>query len=72
MKVISILLGKQQDYMKYLYLICEWDNRAKDKHFVQTWPTQKSLEPSDKNVINQLRVTSVDTLLPIMHSKLGL
>jgi hypothetical protein len=33
LKIIAVLLGMQLGYTKYCCFICEWDSRAKDKHY---------------------------------------
>mgnify|MGYP003623728426 FL=1 len=35
LKVVAIILGLQQGYTKYCCFLCEWDSRAKDKHYVK-------------------------------------
>ena len=31
--MIAILLGMQTGYTKYCFSLCEWDSRARDKHY---------------------------------------
>jgi hypothetical protein len=33
LKIVAVLLGMQVGYTKYYCFICEWDSRAKDKHY---------------------------------------
>jgi hypothetical protein len=33
LKVIGLLLGQQRGYTKFLCFLCEWDSRARDKHW---------------------------------------
>jgi hypothetical protein len=52
-KIIAILLGMQLGYTKYCYFICEWDSRAKDKHYsVKQWKIRHKLTPGDRNVVH--------------------
>jgi hypothetical protein len=51
LKIVAILLGMQLGYTKYCCFICEWDSRAKDKHYsvkhwkknVRNWPQMKEM-----------------------------
>lgn len=73
LKVIAILLGMQLGYTKHCCFICEWDSRARDKHYlIKEWPRRASLLPGQKNVINVALVPSGKVLLPPLHIKLGL
>ena len=73
LKVIALLLGLQQAFIKYRCFICEWDSTARSvrcsrKH----WPARKSLVPGIINVENQPLVKPSKILLPSMHIKLVL
>ena len=47
LKVISIILGQQGGYSKFF---CEWDSRAKVKHWNQkVWP-KRTVKGGEKNV----------------------
>jgi len=73
LKVIALLLGLQQGFTKYCWLICEWDSRARSLHYSRKdWPARKSLEPGTTNVENQPLVDPSKVLLPSMHLKLGM
>ena len=50
LKVISMILGQQGGYTKFLYFLCEWYNRATAKHWNQkVWP-KRILKVGEKNV----------------------
>jgi hypothetical protein len=39
LKVVALLLGMQPGYTKYCCLLCEWDGRDKNNHYVnKLWP----------------------------------
>lgn len=51
LKVLCMLLGQQSGYTKYPCFICEWDSRAREKHWIQKWwPTRENLTPGSKNI----------------------
>ena len=51
LKVIGILLGMQGGYTKYCCFLCEWDSRARDKHYKQkVWTKRSKYVPGLKNV----------------------
>jgi len=51
LKVVAILTGLQGGYTKFCCFLCEWDSRAKEKHYVvKNWPRRDSLKPGTKNV----------------------
>lgn len=73
LKVIAILLGMQLGYTKYMCFLCEWDSRARDKHYVtKEWKKRSNLTPGEKNLIHEPLVKSNKILLPPLHIKLGL
>jgi hypothetical protein len=73
LKVIALLLGLQQRFIKYYCFICEWDSRAYCLHYSRKdWPARKSLEPGIMNFKNQPLVEPSKILLPSMHFKLGM
>jgi hypothetical protein len=46
LKIIAILLGMQLGYTKNCRFICEWDSRAKDKHYyVKHWKKTSETDP---------------------------
>ena len=53
LKVIGSLLGQHRGYTKYPCFLCEWDSRARDKHWdIVHWPEREQLQPGSKNVSN--------------------
>lgn len=73
LKVLCMLLGQQGGYTKFPCFICEWDSRAREKHWTQKeWPSRKSLTPGNKNIMRSSLVDPKKVLLPPLHIKLGL
>ena len=73
LKVCGILLGQQAGYTKFPCHICEWDSRARDKHWsTSTWPKRQALTPGVKNVTNAALVDPQKVILPPLHIKLGI
>lgn len=73
LKVLCMLLGQQGGYTKFPCFLCEWDSRARSKHWEQKhWPERKSLEPGSKNILRTSLVDAKKVLLPPLHIKLGL
>nr|XP_036219079.1 uncharacterized protein LOC118680996 [Bactrocera oleae] len=73
LKVVAILTGLQGGYTKFCCFLCEWDSRAREKHYKQkSWPLRKSLTPGLKNVSQKPLVPSEKIFLPPLHIKLGL
>lgn len=73
LKVIGMLLGQQGGYTKMPCFICEWDSRAKDKHWTTTtWPARKDLKVGTNNIVHENLIQREDVLLPPLHIKLGL
>jgi hypothetical protein len=70
LKIKHITLG----YMKYCCFICEWDSRAKDRHYsVKHWKKKsKKLTPSERNVVHDPLLDAAKVFLPPLHIKLGL
>ncbi|EZA54307.1 hypothetical protein X777_06137 [Ooceraea biroi] len=73
LKVLTMLLGQQSGYAKYPCFICQWDSRARERHWEQKdWPLRQSLDPGSHNVINEPLVDPKNVLLSPLHIKLGL
>lgn len=73
LKLVNFLLGQQGGYTKYPCFLCEWDSRARDKHWIQkNWPVRKCLNVGDRNIINQPLVDRNKIIFPPLHIKLGL
>jgi hypothetical protein len=46
LKVIGLLLGQQRGCTKFPCFLCEWDSRARDKHWdTVPWPEREQLQP---------------------------
>ncbi len=71
--VVAHVMGLQSRYTKYCCFLCEWDNRARNSHYVKRdWPLCPSLEPAKKNVQHLPLVESSNILLLSLLIKLGL
>jgi hypothetical protein len=72
-KVIGLLLGQQGGYTKFPCYLCEWDSRAREKHWqVKNWPKRTAFISGIKNIIHQPLVDSQKIIMPPLHIKLGL
>ena len=70
---VALLTGMQTYFIKYCYYLCEWDSRAKDKHYIiRNWPHGKTFSPDRKNVVQDPLVRKESIFLPPLHNKLGL
>lgn len=68
-----MILGLQAGYTKFPCFLCEWDSRARDKHWnVTDWTKRNTLNTGSKNVIRPSLVPPCNILLPSLHIKLGL
>ena len=73
LKVVGLVLGPQGGYNKHPCLLCFWDSRDDDQHYIrQEWPPRQVLEPGSHNVQSRLLVEPNKILLPPLHIKLGL
>ena len=73
LKVPGLVLGLQGGYTKYPSVLCLWDSRADDQHYIrQEWPLRHGLEPGLHNVQSPPLVEPNKVLLPPLHTKLGL
>lgn len=73
LKVVAIVTGLQGGYTKYCCFLYEWDNRAKNQHYlVKQWPIWEGTDPWEKNVTHLPLVDRTKILLPHLHIKLGL
>lgn len=73
LKVICMILGQQQGFTKYPCYMCEWDSRAREKHWKQKqWPKRESLTPGSTNIIRDSLVNPKKIILPPLHIKLGI
>jgi len=70
LKVIGLLIGMQSVYTKFCFF-CEWDSRAKDKHYTpKDWPMSKNFVPGEQCVRNQPLVDKDKILLLPLPIKL--
>ena len=73
LKVVGLVLGRQGGYTKHPCLLCFWDSRDDDQHYIrQEWPPRQVLQPRSHNVQSRLLVEPNKILLPPLHIKLGL
>nr|CAH7753306.1 unnamed protein product [Callosobruchus chinensis] len=73
LKVLALVTGLQSGFTKYCCFLCEWDSRARDKHYtVRNWPLRENFTPGQKNVANDPLVPKENIYLPPLHIKLGL
>ena len=64
--------GLQGGYTKFPCFLCEWDSRAKAKHWKQkVWP-KRTLKVREKNVDFEYLVDPKKVLLSPLHIKLGM
>jgi len=69
--VIALLVGLQLGYTKHCCFICEWNSRARDRHYVQKhWPRRQALIPGQKHAANEPLVDDNKVFLPPLHIKL--
>jgi hypothetical protein len=67
------LLVQQGGYTKFPCFLCEWESRAREKHWTVTdWPQRKSFVPGTKRVIKPTLTDQQKVLLPLLHIKLGI
>lgn len=73
LKVVSMLLGLQGGYTKFMCFLCLWDSRADSQHYVKKhWPPRSNFVPGEANVANIPLVDPKKIILPPLHIKLGL
>jgi len=72
-KMINLLVGLQTGNIKYPCILCLWDSRARDLHWIQKdWPKRLEWRIHSNNVIHESLVDIERILLPPLHIKLGL
>jgi hypothetical protein len=65
-------LSQQEGNTKFPCFLCEWDSKARDKHWTtKEWSKRENLIPGTKNVIHASLVDWQKVLLPPLHVKLG-
>jgi hypothetical protein len=67
-----MLLGERSGYTTYPYFMCEWDSRARPRHWMQKdWPPRENLVISAKNIAHPSLVAPSKVILLPLHIKLG-
>jgi hypothetical protein len=70
---LSDVLGQQADYIKHPCFKCEWESRARSKHWKQKhWTLGMSLEPGGNYILRKSLFDPKKILLPRFHIKLGI
>ena len=73
LKMVNFFLGKQGGHTKYLCLLCYWDSRANEEHWVRKeWPPRNTIKPGERHIVNNHLVDWKNIILPPLHIKLGL
>lgn len=73
LKVVSLLLGLQLGYTKYMCFLCLWDSRDDANHYkVKNWPERSEHRIGKHNVKHPALVDPQKVYLPPLHIKLGL
>ncbi|GBM20616.1 hypothetical protein AVEN_230215-1 [Araneus ventricosus] len=73
LKVISMLLGQQKEYMKFPCFLSDRNSRDRKQHYIKKeYPIRRTLDPGDKNTQRENLVDPKKVLLPPLHIKLGL
>lgn len=72
-KVVGLVLGIQQGFVKYPCSDCLWDSRADDQHYKKkTWPKRKLFSTGKNNIVWVPIIDPGRILMPPLHIKLGL
>ncbi|GFG35237.1 hypothetical protein Cfor_07299, partial [Coptotermes formosanus] len=72
-KVLCMLLGQKQGYIKSPCYICEWDSRAQLKHWLERqWTHRTRLIPGCKNILRKSLVGPEKIILPHLLIKFDL
>ena len=65
LKMVNFLLGQQTGYTKYPCIMCLWDSRAKQQHWIKKcWPTRNALKVCEENIIREPLVEREKIMLP--------
>ena len=71
--MVSLLLGQQKGYTKHPFILCMWDSRDCERHWIQKeWPKSDTLKRGMPNVIYNPIVSRDKIIFPSLHIKLGL
>jgi hypothetical protein len=70
LKIIRLFLGMHSGHTKFCCFLCEWEGRAKDKHYkIKDIPMREKSVPGEKCVRNQPLVDKDKIHLPPLHIK---
>jgi hypothetical protein len=70
---VALLTGLREGYAKFCCFSCEWDSRARDRHYhVKQWPLRGETILGQKNVAHRNLVNKTKVYLPLHHIQLGL
>jgi hypothetical protein len=73
LKVVALLMGLHSGFTKYCCFICEWDSRAREKHYiVRNWPLRESFPPGYRNVTHDPLVPKENIYFATLHIELWL
>ena len=73
LKVIGLFLAMHSGHTKFCCFLCEWESRAKDKHYkIKDCPMREKSVRGEKCVRSQPLVDKDKILLPPLHIKSGL
>jgi predicted nucleic acid-binding Zn ribbon protein len=69
LKVSGVLLGQQGGNTKFPCFLCEWDSRARDKHWTtKEWSKRENFIPGTKNMIYVSLVDQQEVLLAALFA----
>ena len=67
-KMVNFLLEPQGGATKHPRVICYWDSRATNQHWLKKdQPEREDFAVSDKNIINEPLVNRNRIILPLLH-----
>lgn len=73
LKVVAILCGLQERYVKYMCYLCKWDTRFKGNQYrTYSWKERGENVIGEHNIIAKSLVDRYDVQLPLLHIKLGI
>ena len=66
-------VGSTRGYTKYPCVLCLWDSRANNEHWIrEQWPKRNEFTVGEMNIRNESLVPPDKVILPPLHIKLGL
>lgn len=73
LKMVAILQGLQQRYVKHMCYLCNWDTRFTGNQYkTYSWTDRGDNVIGHLNIINAALVPRENILLPYLHTKLGM